>query len=279
MKKRVMADGQTGICPRNRHRMRAMIEPHNRALLLHLPDELVRQAGKTTKRDVKLRLLTSAIALEILFVCPLRISNLLGIRLDQHLRRAVGPKRIITHIILEPSEVKNNVAIEWPIPKGTADRLEVWLKARQALGDDSGGGWLFPGEKGQHRCISSMRTILSNEIGRIVGIEVNPHLLRHFAAWLFLKHNPGQYEPVRRILGHRSITTTMMAYTGLEADTAARRLDDVVIRERQVTRMIATGVFAKRARKTRVHKKDAAAQTTGTEAKRPRKKPTGQGGQ
>lgn len=91
--------------------------------------------------------------------------------------------------------------------------------------------------------MGAMRNCLSGEIERTIGVRVHPHLLRHFAAWLFLKHNPGAYEAVRRLLGHRSLTTTLAAYTGLEADAAAKRLDDVVLQERKDSRLIAAGAF------------------------------------
>jgi integrase len=129
-------------------------------------------------------------------------------------------------------------------------KLDKWLKEYHALLGETVNGWLLPGKAGQHRSISSIQTVIAAEVDRMIGVRINPHLLRHFAAWLFLKHNPGQYEPVRRILGHRSIATTIAFYTGLEADSAAGRLDDVVLRERRVTHLIATGAFAKRARAT-----------------------------
>jgi integrase len=60
------------------------------------------------------------------------------------------------------------------------------------------------------------------------------HQFRHAAAAIFLKHNPGQYELVRRMLGHRNIATTMNFYVGLEniqateiyANLMKKRLDD-----------------------------------------------------
>jgi hypothetical protein len=33
---------------------------------------------------------------------------------------------------------------------------------------------------------------------------------------MWLKHNPGDYETVRRMLGHRNIQTTITFYCGLE---------------------------------------------------------------
>jgi hypothetical protein len=52
------------------------------------------------------------------------------------------------------------------------------------------------------------------------------------AAYLFLLAHPGSYE-VRRLLGHRSITTTINFYAGLEAATAIRRYHDVIFERRK----------------------------------------------
>ena len=59
-------------------------------------------------------------------------------------------------------------------------------------------------------------------IRRELGLEAHPHLLRHFAAWRHLNRYPGQYEIVRRALGHASVETTIGTYCGLEVESAAR---------------------------------------------------------
>ena len=48
-----------------------------------------------------------------------------------------------------------------------------------------------------------------------------------------LSLDPGNYELVRRLLGHRSIDTTTMFYTGLESAAAARLYDAKVLAMRE----------------------------------------------
>lgn len=55
--------------------------------------------------------------------------------------------------------------------------------------------------------------------------------------------NPGQYEVVRQVLGHRTIAVTIRHYVGLEADSAAEQFDRTVLRDRQASRAIATQAF------------------------------------
>ena len=56
---------------------------------------------------------------------------------------------------------------------------------------------------------------------------------RHIAAKLFLDANPGAYEVVRRVLGHRSIDTTTCFYTGLETPAAVRHFDKTILHLRR----------------------------------------------
>ena len=54
------------------------------------------------------------------------------------------------------------------------------------------------------------------------------HQFRHSAAAIYLRHHPGDYETVRRILGHSSITTTTKFYCALETMWANERFGDIV---------------------------------------------------
>ena len=54
------------------------------------------------------------------------------------------------------------------------------------------------------------------------------HQFRHAAGALILKHRPGEYELVRRILGHKSIQTTINFYWSLETTQASEIFTDIV---------------------------------------------------
>jgi integrase len=53
-------------------------------------------------------------------------------------------------------------------------------------------------------------------------------MFRHAAAYIMLKADPGNYELVRRVLGHRSIATTRNFYIGLETLEATRLFGEMV---------------------------------------------------
>ena len=59
---------------------------------------------------------------------------------------------------------------------------------------------------------------------------MNPHLFRHATAKLYLDGNPGDYESVRQVLGHRAKETTTTFYTGLEMVRAVRHFDETILK-------------------------------------------------
>ncbi len=82
-------------------------------------------------------------------------------------------------------------------------------------------------------------SVLANRIRGAIrentGLVVNPHLFRSLGSKLYLDRHPGGYEVVRRMLGHKSMSTTITAYTGLESVSAAKHFDSTLRRLRQET--------------------------------------------
>jgi integrase len=74
--------------------------------------------------------------------------------------------------------------------------------------------------------------VMTARIKRIIyertGLVVNPHLFRALAGKLYLDQHPGGYEVVRRMLGHKSLSTTLSVYTGAEAKSAAKHFDETI---------------------------------------------------
>lgn len=229
-----------GLTPKNRERLRALIEPHRRMKLLLLPEVLMREAASVQSARPKEagRLAMMAAVVEIALTCPLRLANLAGLRLDQNLRRGGRNGRLITHIVIDGADTKNAAPIEWPLPKESAQLLDTYIAAFRPLLPHASGPYLFPGEGMPARPANSLGAALKREITQRVGVPVNTHLFRHFAAWLYLQCHPGDYGSVRRILGHRSVETTIAHYVGLETDAVAQRFDANVLHERQVARVL-----------------------------------------
>ena len=58
---------------------------------------------------------------------------------------------------------------------------------------------------------------------------MTPHQFRHLAAKLYLDAHPGDYETVRRLLGHRSVATTTSFYYELSSMMANQRYGELVM--------------------------------------------------
>ena len=88
--------------------------------------------------------------------------------------------------------------------------------------------WLFPGEGGQPKHPLLFGKQITERIQKAIGLRITPHQFRHAAAAIYLKHHPGDYETVRRLLGHRNIQTTVRFYCGLETMQATEHFGKII---------------------------------------------------
>lgn len=226
MRKLTQPRRKVGLTGKVRERLMQLIQPYNRSRLLLLSESIEQEACSAVPGDAKMaHRFMIGVAIEILLACPLRMRNLTELRLDRHLKRLGPGGRLITHIVIEGTETKNHDVVEWPLPTATAKLLETWCRIWRPVmeGGSEANPYLFPafGRQGS-KSQNAMADGIKNLIRREVNLVVHPHLLRHFAAWRHLNRYPGQYEIVRRALGHNSIETTIGTYCGLEAESAAR---------------------------------------------------------
>jgi site-specific recombinase XerD len=63
-------------------------------------------------------------------------------------------------------------------------------------------------------------------------LDMPAHRFRHAVGKIFLDQNPGHYEVVRQLLGHKDIKTTIAFYSGAETASAARHYARTIIRIR-----------------------------------------------
>jgi integrase len=69
---------------------------------------------------------------------------------------------------------------------------------------------------------------ITEAVLKATGLRHTAHQFRHAAAALMLQAEPGNYEWVRRVLGHRNIQTTINFYVGLETTQANERFGKIV---------------------------------------------------
>jgi site-specific recombinase XerD len=99
---------------------------------------------------------------------------------------------------------------------------------RPALLRGANASWLFPGEGGQPKTGLMFSKQITVRIQKATGLRITVHQFRHAAAAIYLKHRPGDYETVRRVLGHRDIGTTVRYYCGLETIEATEQFGKLI---------------------------------------------------
>lgn len=245
--RRIIASKPQGISGKVREKLKELTHRQNLIRLLNLPEHLMMCAQDPTLVEAEqARLVRNAAIIELLTFAPLRLANARYLTIAGNLMWiGTGAERHIC-LRIEGTQTKNGDAIDWPLPPATSRLLERYMEKARPLLAKAGNPYLFPGRSdGAIDDVTFYNAVRASTL-RHVGVAVHPHLMRHFAAWLFLQANPGSYEVVRRILGHRKVETTVNHYCGLETDAAASAFQQAVVRSRAETRLEAKATFAER---------------------------------
>ena len=167
-----------------------------------------------------------ALAIAIFLNCPIRRKNMAEIHLEQNLHRP-GDGRVF--LVFEADQVKNEKRIEFELPKSVVNLIDRHLASRTPQLCPPGTLWLFPRRDGSAPVhLDQFAGRIKQRVFKELGLKVNVHLFRHIAAKIWLDANPGHYEALRRLLGHKELSQTINAYAGFEAGTATRLFAEAV---------------------------------------------------
>jgi integrase len=193
---------------------------------LSLPETIVCRHRNRTEIKVRHAIeVEVALAIELLTVAPVRISNLAAIDLKRNLIRIGNGKDARVHLYFAASAVKNETELEFPLPPSTVTLLDLYLSTFRSKLVRARNDWLFPGEAEGPKQAALLSSQIAKTVEREIGVRLTAHQFRHLAGYLYLKANPGGHEVVRRLLGHRSIETTIRFYAGMEISEAIRHYD------------------------------------------------------
>lgn len=222
-----------GMTPKNFARLGQFDDPVNVGRILRLSEDLVAEAKLKKTAAEAARLVEVALAIELLISTAIRAKNLAGLHLERNLHWNRAVVKGGCHLVLLPDEVKNEEYIELELPTRTVSLLREFVREHRPLLAPAKSPWLFS-QRNEIRSVSPIT--LSGRIKRAVfdrtGLAVNAHLFRALTGKLYLDENPGGYEVVRRMLAHKSVSTTISAYTGAETKSAAKHFDETLRRLR-----------------------------------------------
>jgi hypothetical protein len=207
-----------GLTDKNTALIRQVLTPGVWNRVVNLPQDLMSKARSQRLSAPHRAAVTAqlAVAIAILTVAPVRLANLVAIRLGLNLIKPGGPDS--NYWLTFPDyDVKNRVTLEYPLEQYVTRMIDKYVHDFRAIvlhgrNDD----WLFPGQRGGAKASNLFSGQIKNRIYQTTGLRMTVHQFRHAAGALILQSRPGEYELVRRLLGHRNVQTTINAYIGLE---------------------------------------------------------------
>lgn len=227
---------QPGLSNKNQAAMAQFDNPKIVETFVSLPPRLWDKAASMQKTVCSKRickkahlLVQASVAIEILLFAPMRISNLQGLRLDEHISWQANCVRIN----IPRQQVKNDQALDFLLPESVSKRIKRYIEGSRQHLTSPANPFLFPGRNGKPKDSSALRNQIENTLWKEAGIRLTPHQFRHAAAKILLDAKPGHYEVVRKVLGHKSLSTTYSHYAGAETQAAISLYDDVIIQHRQ----------------------------------------------
>lgn len=214
-----------GLTDKNRRRLMPLNDPDQVRRFLDLPSDIAGELKARPRRSVVDAVSAQlAVAIGILQAVPLRMRNLAALDLVEHI--VERGRRVF--ILIPSEEVKNAMPYEMELPKDVADLIAWYCISYRDLLADAPTTALFPGEGGGPKSTATLSGQISRRVEQRLGWPVNAHLFRHIAAKLYLDRRPGEYGLVSRLLNHKSVATTMRAYTGAESAGASRHYQSVI---------------------------------------------------
>jgi integrase len=223
----------SGLTEKNKSMLRKFDDPRLVTDLIHLPDRLWTGARRRlpTSRRAFIDLQT-ACAIDLLIHVPVRMQNLACLNFQAHLHWPQG-RRKPALVTFRGDETKNQSPLEFEIPTVLAERLQVYRNeiAPAVIGERPAA--MFVSFAGRPRKQDTIKMTITKTIRRYLGVKLTPHQFRHLAAKIILDANPGAYELVRQLLGHKNLSTTTMFYAGIDTRRAGRAHADLIIKLRE----------------------------------------------
>lgn len=236
---------EAGISRRNKAKLRQLIGDRQQRII-DLSDILIdevntsldrkRQAARSATRleligPEEARDIMCAIASDILLARAPRRANVTRIKLDW-VSWAGATARIVIPNVEVKGRTTDDPDLPVPLDAHASARLKTFLeKVRPRvlqLGDEEN-PYLFPAqastEKTGQPYVGLLDRLMRHSL-RFTGVKMNPHLYRHFLGWLWLKEDPNRLPDVQRLLGHKSLETTLAYYAEIDEDLALDRWNE-----------------------------------------------------
>ena len=137
---------------------------------------------------------------------------------DQHFNWTAAPGKLL--IVIPGDEVKNEEELSLELPPRAVTAISTCISTCRPLLLKGANDYLSPGQNGRPKTLNNPSQQLAKFTFDGIGVRLTAHRFRRLKGKIFLDACPGQYEVVCRVLGQRSIETTMAYYAGEETRAA-----------------------------------------------------------
>lgn len=127
--------------------------------------------------------------------------------------------------------MKNTNDLEFPLMPQSGDLLDLYVAVwHPILCDGQASPFLFPGDRPDRpKGKGTLSAQIKDLVFSYTRLDMPAHRFRHAVGKIFLDRNPGQYEVVRQLLGHKDIDITIAFYAGAETASAARHYAKTIL--------------------------------------------------
>ena len=211
----------SGLTDKNKRFLRQFDDPAVLHRLRVLPGllwtEVRRQENPNFRTLAKAQ---AALGLAILSYMPLRLQNLSPLTFDVHVFLQAGA-HATSSLEIPAAEVKNKTELAFDIPRHIAKML---IEYRDRISPKIIGhrpDRLFVNADGSPKSPATVAWLIVQYAKRRAGIVLTSHQFRHLGAKVLLDAEPGSFETVKQLLGHKNLKTTV-GYAGVDSRRAAR---------------------------------------------------------
>ena len=237
-----------GIAPKNKETLRKFTDARIQALI-DMPDRITADVNREVVRrreayrqehgvllppvDVfdqsLIKQVMLALAAHIMLTRAPRRSNLAGLRLEW-LRWRDGCATVEIPSSFVKSRKRQDPPLVIPLDIKVSKLLDQYLKSlrpKMLHTDDDRNPYLFPSppHAGKQRIggfYDGLPDRLVDQVHERVGVRIHPHLWRHLLGWIWLKEDPDKLPAVQKLLGHKSIETTIRYYADIDESVALK---------------------------------------------------------
>ncbi|MCR5453150.1 MAG: tyrosine-type recombinase/integrase [Lachnospiraceae bacterium] len=125
---------------------------------------------------------------------------------------------------------KGDIPQEYPINDALIRSLKLWINKRKDFYKSDETNALFISKRGNRISGSMLEQLVKKYTGKALPVSVSPHKLRSGLASIMYEKT-GDIEKVRRIIGHKNISTTQryIVTEGKERKEASKMMDSLLV--------------------------------------------------